>query len=62
MMIGIAAALVVISHSGLTIWFAVFGEATLDDLDDDPDLEEHKSKCTQALKSLMIVDDSSNKR
>ena len=24
----------------------MFGEATLDDLDDDPDLEEHKSKCT----------------
>jgi len=24
---------------------AVFGEATLDDLDDDPNLEQHKTKC-----------------
>ena len=27
---------------------AVFGEATLDDLDDDPNLEHHKTKCEMA--------------
>jgi hypothetical protein len=33
--------------SNIRFVLTVFGEATLDDLDDDPDLELHKSKCTK---------------
>ena len=32
----------------------VFGEATLDDLDDDPDLELHKSKCTNEYLATVV--------